>query len=156
MASQKWTLQCCRWRRSKSRHDQQLRSRIVFASCRPTLTLHVMIIPGVGQMCRIFLTPPGSAETEIEQFWCMEIWSLHKIWFSGRKPRSLNIFSNSRIWDFDGISPPRVCRPDKTNPSAGADFSISPSRFDCDMQSVHFQFVFERCASVLFTTRRQF
>ena len=31
--------------------------------------------------------------------------------------------------------PPRVSRPDKTNPPPGADFSISPSGFNYDMQS---------------------
>ena len=29
-----------------------------------------------------------------------------KSWISGRKSRSVNILSSSRIWDFDGISPP--------------------------------------------------
>jgi hypothetical protein len=31
---------------------------------------------------------------------------------------------------------PRVSRPDKTNPPPGADFSISPSRFNYDMQNI--------------------
>ena len=28
------------------------------------------------------------------------------IWFSSPKSRSVNIFSSSRVWDFNGISPP--------------------------------------------------
>ena len=31
-------------------------------------TLHVIIIPGVGQLLKFFLAPPGSAKNEIEQF----------------------------------------------------------------------------------------
>ena len=38
-------------------------------------------------------------------------------------------------WDFT----PRVSRPDKTNPAPGADFSISPSGFNYDMQSTRYQ-----------------
>ena len=58
-----------------------------------------------------------------------------KTLFSDRKSRSVNNFFQrpdlGLRWDFT----PRVSRPDKTNPPPGADFSISPSGFNYDMQS---------------------
>ena len=55
--------------------------------------------------------------------------------FSGPKSRSVNnSFKQPGLglrWDFT----PWVSRPDKTNPPPGADFSISPSGFNYDMQS---------------------
>ena len=62
-----------------------------------------------------------------------------RIWFSGRKSRSVNnSFQQPDLgpkWD----STPRGNRPDKTNPPPGADFSISPSGFNYDMQSIGYQ-----------------
>ena len=72
-------------------------------------------------------------KSEIEQFWHMEIGGVitTTILVSGRQSRSVNIISSSRIWDFT----PRVSLSDKTNPPPGADFSISPSGFNYDMQN---------------------
>ena len=57
-----------------------------------------------------------------------------RILLSSRKSRSA---SNSVKWsDFGhGDSTRRGSRPEKTNPSPGEDFSISPSGFFYDMQS---------------------
>ena len=60
------------------------------------------------------------------------------MWVSDQKSRSVNIFSSSWICDFDWISPPRVNRPDKTSAPPRADFSISPSGLNYDMQSISF------------------
>jgi len=85
-------------------------------------TLHIIIIPGGGPNSVTFPPPPGSTKTEIEQFWHMEIAGviITKFWFG---------FGTSVGFH------PRVSRPDKTNPPPGADFSISPSGFNYDMQS---------------------
>ena len=60
-----------------------------------------------------------------------------KVWFSDRKSRSVNNFSQQPDLDLRWHFTPQVSRPDETNPPnpPGADFSISPSGFNCDMQS---------------------
>ena len=52
---------------------------------------------------------------------------------SGRKSKSVNMFSSSRIWDFDGIAPPGN-RPDKSDPPPG--FSTS-NKFDVVVSHVY-------------------
>ena len=93
---------------------------------------------GVTKYDNFFLAPPGSTKTEIEQFWHMEIVGviITKIWFSDRKSRSVNnSFQRPDLglrWNFT----PRVNPPDRTNPPPGADFSILPSGFNYDTQSI--------------------
>jgi len=89
------------------------------------------------QMCRkIFGTP------WVNRKWDWAIlthvncrYDYYKKSFSDRKSRSVSSFFKQPDlglrWDFT----PRVSRPDKTKPTPGADFSISPSGFNFDMQS---------------------
>ena len=92
---------------------------------------------GVTKYDNFFLAPPGTTKTEIEQFWHMEMVGviITRIWFSGRKSRSVNNFFQrpdlGLRWNFT----PRVNPPDRTNPPPGADFSILPSGFNYDTQS---------------------
>ena len=90
-----------------------------------------------------FLAPPGSTESEIEQFWHMKIVDviISRFRFSGRKSRSVNMFFQQPDLGPRRDFTPRVSRPDKTNPPPGADFCISPSGFNYDKQGMLFVFV---------------
>ena len=100
-------------------------------------TLHVIIIPGVGQILKLFFGTP-----RVNQKWDWAILThgncrcdYYKILvFWSKIEKCQHSFQQPDLglrWDFT----PRVSRPDKTNPPPGADFSISPSGFNYDMQS---------------------
>ena len=60
-----------------------------------------------------------------------------RVWFSGRKSRSVNKFFQQpdlgHRWDFT----PQVSRPDKTNPPPRGRFLNVTPGFNYDMQSIH-------------------
>ena len=67
------------------------------------------LIPGVGQILKLFFgTPRVSQQSDwvILTHWDCRCDYYKQVIVVYRKSRNVIIFSSSRIWDFDGISPP--------------------------------------------------
>ena len=87
-----------------------------------TNTLHVIIVPGVGQMCKLFF---GTPRVNRKWDWAILTHGVDMVitnkWFSYRKSRSVNNFSSSRIIVGFGISmgfhsPGQSSRQDESTP----------------------------------------
>ena len=101
------------------------------------ITLHVIIIPGVGQILKLSFGTP-----RVSQNWDWAIlthgngrYGYYKnLVFLSEIEKCQHFFQQPDL-GFRWESTPRVNRPNKTNPPPGADFTISPSGFNYDMQS---------------------
>ncbi len=101
-------------------------------------TLHIIFIPGGCPNVRKNIRhPQGSRKWD----WAIlthgngRYGYYQKLVFWSKIEKCKQFFQQPDLglwWDFT----PRVSRPDKTNPPPGADFSISPSGFNYDMQSI--------------------
>ena len=128
----------CVWCCAGPRHDLHPSGPLLRQECTSLLhTLHVIIILGVGQMCRKKNWHPRVSR---KRDWTILMhgncrygcYTKIVFWSKIEKCKQFAAARFRTLVEFY----PRVSRPDQTNPPCRADFSISPSGFNYDMQTI--------------------